>query len=152
LLTLAVFVTHQRRTAAPALNLDLFRIRNFTWSNLAMLSFGIAFSALFFGSILFLTNVWGWSILQAGFGVAPAPALVGSSLRAASAGRIGARPTSSPAGFYALSGAYRLAAKRGELLRRPPHRWCSPCLLFPATVQCRCPGTHRTGSVPAVRL
>ncbi len=112
LLTLAVFVAHQRRTAAPALNLDLYRIRNFTWSNLAMLSFGIAFSALFFGSILFLTKVWGWSVLQAGFGVAPGPALVAVVAPRAGklAGRIGQRPILITGGvLYALSGVYRLA-------------------------------------------
>jgi hypothetical protein len=41
-----------------------------------MFAFGIAFSAMFLASILFITEVWGWSILKAGFGVAPGPALV----------------------------------------------------------------------------
>ena len=71
LVVLAVFIVHQQHTKAPALDLDLFRIANFRWANLAMLVFGTAFAALFFGSILFLTDVWGWSVLQAGFGVAP---------------------------------------------------------------------------------
>ena len=110
--TLAVFVAHQRRTAAPALDLDLFRIPNFTWGNLAMLVFGTAFSALFFGSILFLTEVWGWSILQAGFGVAPGPAIVAlvAPRTGHLAGRIGQRPILITGGIlYACSGLYRLA-------------------------------------------
>ena len=74
---------------APALDLDLFRIPNFPWANVAMLVFGTAFSALFLGSILFLTQVWGWSVLQAGFGVAPGPTWSASSRPA---------PASSPAG------------------------------------------------------
>jgi EmrB/QacA subfamily drug resistance transporter len=108
---LVVFVAHQRRTAAPALNVDLFRIRNFAWSNLAMLAFGIAFSAMFLGSILFLTEVWGWSIIQAGFGVAPGPAIVAVAAPRVGrlAGRIGQRPILVAGGIlYASSGLFRL--------------------------------------------
>ena len=93
LVVLAVFVVHQQRTKAPALDLDLFRIANFRWANLAMLVFGTAFAALFFGSILFLTDVWGWSVLQAGFGVAPARSSSARRTPAGKlAGRIGQRP------------------------------------------------------------
>jgi MFS family permease len=111
LVTLLVFVAHQRRTDAPALNLELFQIRNFAWGNLAMLVFGTAFSALFFGSILFLTQVWGWSILQAGFGVAPGPAMVAlvAPRTGQLAGKIGQRPILLAGGvLYAGSGLYRL--------------------------------------------
>lgn len=110
LLTLA-FVVHQRRTAAPVLDLDLFRLPNFRWGNLAMLSFGVAFSAMFFASILFLTQVWGWSILKAGFGVAPGPALVAlvAPRAGALAGRIGQRPILIVGGLlYAAGGLYRV--------------------------------------------
>jgi hypothetical protein len=115
--TLALFVAHQRRTRAPALDLELFRIPNFTWGNLAMLTFGIAFSAMFFGSILFLTDVWGWSILQAGFGVAPGPALVAVVAPRAGklAGRIGQRPLLIAGGIlYALGGLYRVVMLGAE--------------------------------------
>ncbi len=110
---LAAFIAHQRSTDAPALNLDLFAIRNFSWSNLAMLVFGVAFTAMFFGSILFLTEVWGWSVLQAGFGVAPGPALVAIAAPRAGklAGRIGQRPILVIGGvLYALGGLYRIVA------------------------------------------
>ena len=105
------FVAHQRRTPAPVLDLDLFRLPNFRWGNLAMLSFGVAFSAMFFGSILFLTEVWGWSILKAGFGVAPGPALVAlvAPRAGALAGRIGQRPILIAGGLlYAAGGLYRV--------------------------------------------
>lgn len=111
LVAVLAFVVHQSRTAAPALNLDLFRIRNFAWGNLAILVFGIVFSALFFGSILFLTEVWGWSVLAAGSGVAPGPMTVGLCTPFVSrlAGRIGQRPILLAGGaIYASSGAYRL--------------------------------------------
>jgi EmrB/QacA subfamily drug resistance transporter len=110
-IVLALFIVHQRHTAAPVLDLELFRIRNFVWANLAMFVFGTAFAALFLGSILFLTEVWDWSILQAGFGVAPGPVVVGLvSPRVGSlAGRIGQRPILILGGvLYACSGAYRL--------------------------------------------
>ncbi len=111
LAALLLFVAHQRRTEAPALNLDLFRTPNFAWGNLAMLVFGTAFSALFFGSILFLTQVWGWSVLQAGFGVAPGPAIVALAAPRLGklAGTIGQRPILLAGGLlYASSGLYRL--------------------------------------------
>jgi EmrB/QacA subfamily drug resistance transporter len=109
--TLLVFVVHQRRTAAPTLDLELFRLRNYAWGNLAMLVFGTVFTALFLGSILFLTQVWGWSVLQAGFGVAPGPLTVALLAPRAGrlAGRIGQRPILIAGGLlYAGSGLYRL--------------------------------------------
>lgn len=111
LVVLALFVAHQSRTDAPALDMDLFRIGNFRWGNLAMLAFGIAFSAMFFGSILFLTDVWGWSVLRAGFGVAPGPVFVAvlAPRMGKLAGRIGQRPIVLLGGLmYAAGGLYRL--------------------------------------------
>lgn len=110
-LTVAAFIVHQRRTTAPVLDLELFTINNFRWANLAMVVFGTAFSALFLGSILFLTRVWDWSILQAGFGVAPGPIIVGlvAPRTGSLAGRIGQRPILLVGGaLYASSGVYRL--------------------------------------------
>ncbi|MEZ5260803.1 MAG: MFS transporter [Acidimicrobiales bacterium] len=105
-------VLHQQRTRAPALDLELFRLANFRWANLATVAFGTAFSAMFFGSILFLTDVWGWSVLQAGFGVAPGPTTVGllSPRIGKLAGRIGQRPLLIIGGIlFAGSALYRLA-------------------------------------------
>jgi EmrB/QacA subfamily drug resistance transporter len=111
LVVLAAFVVHQRRTSAPALDLELFRIPNFRWAIIAMLVFGTAFAALFFGSILFLTEVWGWTVLQAGFGVAPGPVIVGLVAPRAGklAGRVGQRPLLIAGGvLYAGCGVLRL--------------------------------------------
>lgn len=110
---LAAFVLHQRSTDAPALDLSLLSIGNFRWGNLSAFAFGLAFSAMFLGSILFLTEVWGWSILQAGFGVAPGPALVAvlAPRLGTLAGRIGQRPLIVVGGLaYAAGGAYRVVA------------------------------------------
>lgn len=111
LVVLGLFVAHQRRTTAPALDLDLFGIRNVAWGTAAIVVFGTVFSALFFGSILFLTGVWGWSIFQAGLGVAPGPMMVGvaTPFMGRLAGRIGQRPILLVGGaLYASSGLYRL--------------------------------------------
>lgn len=110
-IALALFIAHQSRTDAPALDLALFKARNFSWGNLTMLVFGVAFSAMFFSSILFLTNVWDWSIIKAGFGVAPGPAIVAlvAPRMGKLAGRIGQRPILVAGGLvYAAAGLYRL--------------------------------------------
>ena len=111
LAVLPVFVAHQRRTSAPAIDLALFGLRNYRWGNVATLSFGIAFSAMFLSSILFLTQVWGYSILRAGFAVAPGPALVAvlAPRMGRLAGRVGQRPLLLAGGLvFAAGGGWRL--------------------------------------------
>lgn len=114
---LGVFVMHQRTTTAPAVDLELFSIPDFSWGNIASLAFGIAFTAMFFSSILFLTNVWDYSILRAGFAVAPGPALVAvlAPKFGSMAGTIGQRPLLLAGGLaFALGGVWRLVALSGE--------------------------------------
>jgi len=110
-LLMGLFVAHQRQTDAPTLDLELFELGNFRWGNLAMLSFNVGFTAMFFGLILFLVNVWEWSILKAGLGVAPGPALaaVFAARFGKLAGQIGQRPLVILGGVVAaLSGLYRV--------------------------------------------
>ena len=108
---LGLFVAHQRSTSAPALNLELFAIRNFSWGNAATFAFGTAFTTMFSSSILFLTEIWGYSILRAGFAVAPGPLLVAvlAPLMGNLAGRIGLRPLLLGGGAtFAIGGLWRL--------------------------------------------
>ncbi len=115
---LALFIANQRRTESPTLDLDLFALGNFRWGNLAMFSFSMSFVAMFFGLILFLVNVWEWSILKAGLGVAPGPAL--AAVLAARfgklAGEIGQRPLVVLGGLVAAaSGLYRVLFLTAEV-------------------------------------
>ena len=117
LLVLGVFVLHQRVTPAPALNLELFSIGNFSWGNAATFAFGTAFTAMFLSSILFLSEVWGYSILRAGFAVAPGPALVAvlAPFMGNLAGRIGQRPLLLGGGvLFAVGGLWRLVFLGGD--------------------------------------
>ncbi|MBT6275086.1 MAG: hypothetical protein HOI95_13220 [Chromatiales bacterium] len=59
----------------PTLDFEPFALANLRWGYLAMFSFLLVFSAMFFGLILFLVNVWEWSIVEAGLGVTPGPLL-----------------------------------------------------------------------------
>jgi MFS family permease len=117
LAVLVVFLGHQSRAAAPTIDLSLFRIRNFLWGNLATIAFGTAFTAMFLSSILFLTDVWQWSIVKAGFGVAPGPLMVAvlAPFMGRLAARIGQQPLLLAGGMlYALGAVWRLIALDGQ--------------------------------------
>ncbi|MDB4956051.1 MAG: transporter [Myxococcales bacterium] len=77
--SLALFgllVLDARRSRAPVVDGSLFRDRNYRIATWATLAFSIAFSAMFFGCILFLTRVWSYSILRAGLAMTPGPLAV----------------------------------------------------------------------------
>ena len=84
---LAALGQRARRHPAPILEPALLRIRSFTVANAAMLLLSVGFYALLLANVLFLTQVWGYSVLEAGFGVTPGP------LAAAVAAVIGGRIT-----------------------------------------------------------
>ncbi len=68
-----LFVLRTRRALVPALDLDLFSSRAFSLANVASLAMGIAFYGLIFAIVLFMTTVWGYSAIEAGLALAPAP-------------------------------------------------------------------------------
>jgi EmrB/QacA subfamily drug resistance transporter len=86
---LAVFVRRSRRHRAPVLELDLFRKPAFSMASAATLLFFAGFAALLVGGVLFLTEVWHYSVLQAGFSFAPGPAM--AALFAPISGRLADR-------------------------------------------------------------
>ena len=118
LVLLGAFIVSQRLTDSPTLDLELFSLGNFRWGNLAMFSFSMSFVAMFFGLILFLVNVWEWSILKAGLGVAPGPAIAAilAPRLGKLAGQIGQRPLVVLGGLVAAaSGLYRVLFLTAEV-------------------------------------
>ncbi|MEO5842048.1 MAG: MFS transporter [Acidimicrobiales bacterium] len=73
----------------PILPLDLFRSRMFSVSIVALTVFGISGGGMQLLNVLFLRNTWGYSALQAGIAVTPAPAF--ATLCAPFSGRLGQR-------------------------------------------------------------
>ena len=91
---MAAFLFRSAHHPEPVLDLRLFRSRSFTVANLATLLYAMGFFAMLLGNILFLTSVWGYSILLAGLAVTPGPLVVAVVAGPAGklAGRIGFRP------------------------------------------------------------
>ncbi len=75
-----------RLAIRPVLEPAILRIRTFSTANAAFFMFSIGFYALLLGNILFLTEVWRYSLLQAGFAVTPGALM--AAIAAAAGGRL----------------------------------------------------------------
>ena len=73
---LAVLLYRSLHHPTPLIEPMVLRSRTIGAANLAMLIFGAGFAAMFLGGVLFLTEQWHYSTLQAGFAVTPGPILV----------------------------------------------------------------------------
>ena len=82
-------VLRSLRHPAPVLELCLFRTRSFSVANAGTLLMGIAFFASLLANALFLTSVWGYSVLEAGVAMVPTP--VAAAACAALGGRLAER-------------------------------------------------------------
>lgn len=71
-----MFLRRSAKVKFPAINLQLFKDPNYRFANLSTFVFSIAFNAMFFGLMLFLTQVWQYSSLDAGIAITPGPLLV----------------------------------------------------------------------------
>ncbi|MDX3357349.1 MFS transporter [Streptomyces sp. ME01-24h] len=73
--TIFAAVTLQRifKAADPIVERDLFRNRQFTAATIALFLFFIGLSVFLLGTALFMQEVWHFSALRAGLGIAPAP-------------------------------------------------------------------------------
>jgi len=115
LLLLAWFTIRSRHHAMPVIDLSLFRIRSFATATAGTFVFGIGFYAQLLNGVLFLTGVWGYSALSAGFALTPGP--IAAALCAPIAGRLadrfGQRVLAVPGGLLYGCGALLLATRIG---------------------------------------
>ena len=86
---LAVVVARCLSHPRPIVDLALMRIPSFRQGTLGTLLFASAFFSMILGNILFLTEVWGYSVLSAGLAVAPGP--LASAIVAGPAGSLADR-------------------------------------------------------------
>ena len=86
---LACVVWRSTRHPRPIVEPLLFRHSSFRIGNLGTLLFAAAFFSLILGNVLFLTGVWGYTVLQAGAATLPGPTL--STVFAGPAGRLADR-------------------------------------------------------------
>jgi EmrB/QacA subfamily drug resistance transporter len=91
------FVLRSRRHQSPVLDVGLFRSASFSYAVAATFLFFAGFAALLLGGVLFLTQVWHYSVLRAGLGFAPGPLM--AAIFAAPGGRLTARFGPGPVGF-----------------------------------------------------
>jgi EmrB/QacA subfamily drug resistance transporter len=84
-----VFVQRQRHHPEPILDLTLFRNRSFSAANAGSLLFFAGFAALGVNNVLFLRDVWGYSVMGVGAILLPAPITV--AVLAPFTGRLAAR-------------------------------------------------------------
>jgi hypothetical protein len=63
---LAVFARRNVRHPVPVVEPELLRVRSFVAANVAGLLFFAGFGAMLLGGVLFLTQVWDYSVLEAG--------------------------------------------------------------------------------------
>src|SRR5580700_11099263 len=73
---LGVFVRRSARHPAPVIEPHLLRLPAFSTATAANVVFGAAFGAMLLMVTLWCQDVWGWSALRTGLGVAPGPLLV----------------------------------------------------------------------------
>lgn len=80
-----LLVTLQRtlHASAPVIERQLFKSRPFTAATIALFAYFTGFAIFLLGSALLMQNVWGWSTMRTGLGLAPAPVVsVGFALSA----------------------------------------------------------------------
>jgi MFS family permease len=119
---LSSLLARSARNPLLSIDLRLFRINSFRWANGVALTLPIAFFLQFFGSVQFLTAVWGYSEVKAGLLLTPVSVLQASlTLQAGRlADRLGHRAVMLPgsliytvgavAWFFTLDGARNLVA------------------------------------------
>jgi EmrB/QacA subfamily drug resistance transporter len=111
-LLLPLVALRSARHRAPVIELGLFRVRSFAVANAGMVAFSTAFYALLLCNVLFLTGVWGYSILEAGFAVTPGPltAALAAPLGGRLSDRFGQRVVALPGALLFAAGCALFAS------------------------------------------
>jgi MFS family permease len=106
------FVAHIRRHPDPVLSPHLFAAPGFAAAAAGLVAYYVGFAAMLLGTTLFLTQVFGFSTLQAAAGIAPGPltAAIGAPFSALVTARLGIRATVlTGAALFTAAGAWPLA-------------------------------------------
>ena len=100
---------------APVFELSLFKVRSFSVAVSGTFLFSLAFYALLLCNILFLTEIWHYSILKAGFAVTPGPlmAAVASAISGRFIDRHGQRVLAVPGPLIFATGCVLFATTLG---------------------------------------
>jgi EmrB/QacA subfamily drug resistance transporter len=75
-IVLGLFALRCLRHHNPLIEPELFAVRSFSGASVAMLLFSVSFGAMLLSIVLWMQDVWGWSALKTGLGVAPGPIMV----------------------------------------------------------------------------
>jgi EmrB/QacA subfamily drug resistance transporter len=110
---LGAFLARCRQVPNPLLDLHLFESTSFRWANAGTLAYAIGFNAMFLGNVLFLTQVWGYSILRAGMAISVGPLIVAALAPWCGrlAARVGQRRLLVPGGMVWATGGLLLLSR-----------------------------------------
>src|SRR6202008_4506522 len=86
---LTAMIARSRSHPRPIVEPELFTHRSFRLGNFGTLLFSAAFFSIVLGNVLFLTSIWGYSVLTAGLATLPGPLL--STIFAGPAGKLADR-------------------------------------------------------------
>ncbi len=86
---LGAMIRRSRTHPRPIVEPELFAHGSFRIGNLGTLLFSAAFFSIVLGNVLFLTSIWGYTVLQAGLATLPGPAL--TTIVSGPAGRLADR-------------------------------------------------------------
>jgi EmrB/QacA subfamily drug resistance transporter len=101
---LLLFARRSLHHPSPVVEPALLRVTPFVWSNVTVMLFSLAFAANLLAAVLWMQDVWGYSALRTGLGIAPGPSLV--PVFAVVAGRVANRL---PVGWIAATGCLACA-------------------------------------------
>ena len=128
---LPVFLWRCRVAAVPVLDLTLFRVSRFRAVNVATFLFAVAFYATLLGNVIFLQQVWHYSVLRSALANVPGPLVVLMVARRSSrlAAKAGYRRVLMAGALFWAAGSALFATSTGVT----PHflaDWLAPTVLI----------------------